>query len=233
MHKFFSIHTEKQKLIIRMFGIKISFKKHICGKNNKIYISKNGKLFEHRGKIPGLDINICGNDNQVVIGYPYRFLSSSIVCNGDNNSVIIEETNASITCFFDLSHPMSNRKVHIKKNAQIGRAQMHLWTSNSSIIVGENCLFSWGIELMTGDGHKITKKGESAPINSGSYCEIGNHVWLGQQALICKNVKVPDNSVVGACSVVTKSFDSANIAIAGNPAKVVKEGIDWDKEINF
>ncbi len=27
--------------------------------------------------------------------------------------------------------------------------------------------------------------------------------------------------------------DSANIAIAGNPAKVVKEGIDWDKEINF
>lgn len=45
--------------------------------------------------------------------------------------------------------------------------------------------------------------------------------------IICKGVSIPDNSVIGVGSVVTKSFNESNVIIAGNPAVVKKQGIHW------
>ena len=39
---------------------------------------------------------------------------------------------------------------------------------------------------------------------------------------ILKNTSIPDGCIVGCCSVVTKSFDMKNCAIAGNPAKILR-----------
>lgn len=50
---------------------------------------------------------------------------------------------------------------------------------------------------------------------------IGENCWIGANVRICKGVTIGDNSVVAACSVVTKDVP-ANCIVAGNPAKVVK-----------
>jgi acetyltransferase-like isoleucine patch superfamily enzyme len=52
--------------------------------------------------------------------------------------------------------------------------------------------------------------------------EIGNHVWIGARAIILKGVKIGDNSIIGAGSVVTKNVDD-NTIVAGNPAKYVRK----------
>lgn len=54
---------------------------------------------------------------------------------------------------------------------------------------------------------------------------IGENVWIGEGARICKGVTIGDNAVIAACSVVTKNVP-ANAVAAGNPAKIVKENID-------
>lgn len=54
---------------------------------------------------------------------------------------------------------------------------------------------------------------------------IGKNVWIGENSRICKGVTIGDNSVIAACSVVTKDVPANSIA-AGNPAKVVKTDID-------
>lgn len=54
---------------------------------------------------------------------------------------------------------------------------------------------------------------------------IGENCWIGPNVRICKGVTIGDNSIVGACSVVTKSVP-ANCIVAGNPAKIVKTDID-------
>lgn len=56
---------------------------------------------------------------------------------------------------------------------------------------------------------------------------IGNHCWLGCGAFVLANSYLPDNSVVGAQSVVYDSFQKANTVLAGNPARVIKENIDF------
>ena len=54
--------------------------------------------------------------------------------------------------------------------------------------------------------------------------EIGNNVWIGTRVIIMPGVKIGSNTIIGAGSVVTKSF-SGNSVIAGVPAKLIKERI--------
>ena len=49
---------------------------------------------------------------------------------------------------------------------------------------------------------------------------IGDNVWIGANAIILPGVAIGNNCIIGAGSVVTKSFPS-NCIIVGNPAKIL------------
>ncbi|MCC7333016.1 MAG: acyltransferase [Flavobacteriales bacterium] len=52
--------------------------------------------------------------------------------------------------------------------------------------------------------------------------EIGKYCWLGANSTILPNVILGDFTIVGAGSVVTKSFSEGYCVIAGNPARKIK-----------
>lgn len=70
-----------------------------------------------------------------------------------------------------------------------------------------------------GHDSRLWKHSANAPII------IGDNCWIGTNVRICKGVTIGNNSIVAACSVVTKDVP-ANCIVAGNPAKVVKTDID-------
>lgn len=51
---------------------------------------------------------------------------------------------------------------------------------------------------------------------------IGDNVWIGDGCVIMPGVNIGNNCIVGANSVVTKSFPK-NVVIGGVPAKIIRE----------
>ncbi len=96
----------------------------------------------------------------------------------------------------------------------------------TTITIGDYCLFSNNIEIHTTDYHKILKGNERA--NRPSNISIGNHCWIGLRCIILKGSVIPDNSVIGCCSLVNKKFTENNSMIAGVPAKVINHCITWN-----
>lgn len=62
----------------------------------------------------------------------------------------------------------------------------------------------------------------TSDIEYGAPIIIGDNFWAGGGVTILPGVTLGDNVVVGAGSVVTKSYGD-NIVLAGNPARIIKE----------
>lgn len=151
---------------------------------------------------------------------------------GDNNKVIIDSSITCFTCLIKIgdSHNRTNNcTVQIGKGSTSNDMEIILLEHNSEVIIGEDCMFSWRIRIDNTDHHALLDKNSGKVINIGKKVNIGNHVWIGMDTFILKNTSIASNCVVGAKSLITKNFTEENVVIAGNPAKIVKTGITWDR----
>lgn len=109
-----------------------------------------------------------------------------------------------------------------KQGMEIGQ-NCHIYsnivTPESYLIrIGSNVTFSNSIQLLTHDNSlEKLKIGYS---DSFGVIEIGNNCFIGAHCIIMGGIKLGDNTIVGAGSVVTKSFP-ANSVVGGNPAKLI------------
>ncbi len=122
-------------------------------------------------------------------------------------------------------------KFTVDENSSVS-GRFHLINEkNTSVSIGKECMFSGEIQFWPTDGHTVKEVASGRCINKAKNgIVIGNHVWIGYRSMILKNVRLPDHCIVGAGSVVSRSFDEENIVIAGNPAVKVKSGVDWGRE---
>ena len=127
-----------------------------------------------------------------------------------------------------VSRMANNCRVDIGNRVVINGVTLYLQEDDSCISIGDDSQLSWGVDIWCTDAHTITNL-EGEPINFAKSIVIGKHVWIGKDVKVCKNVKVSDNSIIGWGSIVTRVFNEPNVIIAGVPAKVVKQGINWDR----
>ena len=101
--------------------------------------------------------------------------------------------------------------------------------------VGKFCSISWNVSI-GGANHDYEKicqhaflyarqfgllEGEPLYDRFNTKCIIGNDVWIGCNAVICRDVTIGDGAVIAAGAVVTKNVDPYTV-VAGVPAKVIK-----------
>ncbi len=89
------------------------------------------------------------------------------------------------------------------------------------ITIGDHCYFGPNIGLYT-PVHPITAKERNADVEMGAPITIGNSCWFGGRVTVLPGVTLGDRVVVGAGSVVTKSFGD-DVVIAGDPARIIRE----------
>jgi acetyltransferase-like isoleucine patch superfamily enzyme len=65
------------------------------------------------------------------------------------------------------------------------------------------------------EGYKIT-----APVT------IGNHVWIGQGAMIMKGVTIGDGAIISAGAWVVTNVKPKAL-VMGDPARAIQKNVEW------
>ena len=96
--------------------------------------------------------------------------------------------------------------------------------SRVSIQVGDHTLIGANCTISDSDHHPIGAA-ERIVLSSKNIMSrpiiIERNVWLGMNVLVLKGVRIGENSIIAAGSVVSKSIP-ANVIAAGNPARVIR-----------
>lgn len=83
-----------------------------------------------------------------------------------------------------------------------------------NVFIGPNCGFYTA-------GHPLDAETRNKGLEYAKPIRVGNDVWFGGNVVVLPGVKIGNNVVIGAGSVVTKDIPENSIAV-GNPCKVIK-----------
>lgn len=123
--------------------------------------------------------------------------------------------------WFDISKYTKGAEIIVGSGTQIGRFAM--MSAAKKITIGKKCLISYNVSIMDHD-HNVMDPDISpleGGITEGKEIIIEDECFIGAHSFILKSVHLGRHCVVGANSVVTKSFP-AYCVIVGSPAKLIK-----------
>jgi maltose O-acetyltransferase len=90
----------------------------------------------------------------------------------------------------------------------------------ASITIGDDVQIGPNVQLVT-PTHPIEPEARRAKREAAEPITVGDNAWLGGGVIVLPGVKIGENTVVGAGSIVTKDLPS-NVVAVGNPARVVR-----------
>ena len=159
--------------------------------------------------------------NIILKGKPKIYKFSGNIKIGDNVTILSNDFRYHSSLYKPtrlMTDTNPNAAIEIGDNSRINGVSIH---ATKKISIGKNCLIAANVTILDSDGHG-TGIDERAFVNPVSLpVIIEDNVWIGINSIILKGVKIGENSVVGAGSVVSNNVPPNSI-VAGNPAKVVK-----------
>lgn len=157
-----------------------------------------------------------GHEN--ILRYPIKIIGGQYINLGNNVSIGKHST---LSAWSNYRGNLFNPLLYIDSNVNIGEFS-HISTCNS-IRIGKGVLIGRFVSIIDnshGDNIDYSLPPEYRPLFSKGEIIIEENVWIGDKVTILSGVHIGKNTVVGANSVVTKSFPP-NSLVAGTPAKLI------------
>jgi len=113
-----------------------------------------------------------------------------------------------------------------------------LLAAASSIEIGDDVLIAFEALVMDHNSHSLKFRERRNDVRdwlqgtkdwstvATAPVKISNKAWVGMRAVVLKGVTIGEGAVVAARSVVTKDVPPG-VLVAGNPARVIREGVSW------
>lgn len=103
--------------------------------------------------------------------------------------------------------------------------------NGGSIVARWGQLWAANVYVATDDMHRLESVETGVRLNPyGATIQLGRHLWLGRDVIITGHVEIGDDSVIGTRSMVRGQKIPANSAVAGVPARVIREGVTWSED---
>lgn len=190
-------------------------------------ISGDHNMIELLGNDSKMNMKFTGSRNRIKT----KGVSSNLTLRieGHDNEVIVERGVRSITNLHVVVIG-NGLRLRIGEDTTFGSdCWVVLMGNNNHLFIGSNCMIADDVDLFASDTHPILNKESNEIINKSGNIDIDDHVWLGKKACVLKNVCIGKDSVVGMASIVVSNIPNSSVAV-GNPAKIVKTGVTWDRK---
>ncbi len=174
-------------------------------------------------------IKLGGHNNRLVLGDGVEISHCEIRLDGEDNRI---EIGAGVRFSSGKIYLRHTRGQHIRIGADTTVEGAYLLIDEAaSIDIGNDCMLSTDILIRTGDKHSILDQQSGERINPSRDVRIADRVWIGRDVQILKGTVLLPETVVGACSLVSRAFTEGHCVVAGVPARIVKHGIRWDRQL--
>lgn len=168
-----------------------------------------------------------GSGNVAVLPHNYSLEETEIIFVGNNS-----------LCYLNLPASKRLRLAHITlgsecvfysgigTNTNPSDYPNHYYVyEGQNVVFGDKCLVANDIILRTSDNHLFYDIETKKRINTPASIFIGDKCWICQSVYINKNTIIGSGTIIGARSVVGKKIFPSNTLVAGQPGKVLREGI--------
>lgn len=194
--------------------------------HNKIRGRRTNSISHKGARLNNVKIYVHGKGNSIVISEGTELKNCVFNLFGNRESIVISKNCVCENVEFWLED--SESCIEIGKGTTFGKTHLAA-IEGRSIKIGSDCMFSSGIVFQTGDAHSILDE-SGKRINQSQDIIIGEHVWVGRNAMLEKGTIVPDGCIIGAGAIVTKKIEDMNCVLAGIPAQVIRRNIRWERE---
>lgn len=169
---------------------------------------------------------IRGRNSCVLIPSGTVMTNCEIRLYGDNCKIVILGTSSISNTVLWLEDDNSQILIGAGLTMQGGQISA---TEGKRIEIGNDCMFSSGIDIRNEDSHSIFSLETGQRLNNAENVKIGNHVWLTKDVTILKGSSIANNIVIGNKSVVSGLLDKENAIYSGIPARLIKDNVVWDR----